>query len=172
MKERGSDHLTMLEPPSVAEMAEKGLVLVRPSNQSFKPLRHLVDMLNRKTERGQSIPDDASIYTTGETVMVKGEPFRIASVDTKRLVLKVLKSEKEPRPWLDVRAFETEYETVFIGAFFRTKGVFGEETHVHDQSETDRFDLDQRLTHEGREYVVTGKALILAPVDDAGSDQK
>lgn len=157
-----------LEPPTrlVPKESKRGAMnalspkLLDLPSRALSHIDHLNRELNRKTKAGTSIPDDATVFSTGDFVRVKGELFRIKSLDAKRLVLE---SAKEPLRGLAtlkrisfVTSMTGQMTDVHLGVFVR-----GDEP---DAMETDRYDVDQRLTVEGREYVVTGKALILAPM--------
>lgn len=132
-------------------------------SRALSHIDHLNRELNRKTAAGTAIPDDAAIFSTGEIVRVKGEPFRVKSLDPKRLVLEGVREPQAERPTPSVSTWTSEVGgspttatlLVFLGA--------NEEPVT---SEVDRYDEGQRVTIEGTEYVVTGKVLVLAPVLD------
>lgn len=129
-------------------------------SRALSIIDHLNRELNRKTAAGTRIPDDATVFSTGDFVRVKGELFRVKNLDPKRIVL-----ESAKEPWSEpatlkrisfVTSMTGQMTDVHLGVFVRDDEP--------DPTETDRYDVDQRLTVDGTEYVVTGKALILAPL--------
>lgn len=127
-----------------------------------RALSHLDRELNRRTSAGTAIPDGAALFTTGEVVLVKGEAFRVKSLDPKRLVLEGVKAPAREPPIPFTSTWTSELDGSPITA---TMMAFLDQNGEPVTSEVDRYDVGQRLTLSGTEYVVTGRVLVLAPVE-------
>lgn len=158
MKELGKAEMHIIEggktrrdPPIVPDQ----------SRRSREQRQHFLEMLNRRHSTGHTIPDQASIYTTGEIVMVKREPFKITGVSKQGLVLRGVKGDDAYQPRAEAMTLLDAAQ--LIGG---TMVVFYREEEP-DPSQIDRWEPGQQLTVAGREYIVTGKALIVVPMATA-----